>query len=139
MQIRFRRIVFTYLIVLIFSVCASVLRADVTGSLLGTVRDHSQAAIAGARVVVTNTQTNFSEETTSAPDGSYRFLALPPGTYKLTATGAGFRPYAAIGIEVKVNDQLRVDVTLEIGTVQEEVSVSANAVRVETETTQLGD
>ena len=39
MQIRFRRVVFTYLIVLIFSVCAGVLRADVTGSILGTVRD----------------------------------------------------------------------------------------------------
>jgi Carboxypeptidase regulatory-like domain len=139
MSNRTGRLFLSYLIVLIFLFTAASLRADVTGSILGTVHDKSQAAIAGARVVVTNTQTNFSLETTSAADGSYRFLALPAGTYKLTATAAGFRPYAATDIEVKVNDELRIDIAFEIGTVQEEVSVTANAVRVDTETTQLGD
>src|SRR5207237_2575251 len=47
--------------------------------------------------------------------------------------------YSATDNELKVNDQLRIDVTLEIGTVQEEVSVTASAVQVETESTQLGD
>jgi hypothetical protein len=59
------------------------LRADVTGSILGVVHDRSQAVITGASVVVTNVQTNFKSETTSAADGSYRFLALAAGHYKL--------------------------------------------------------
>jgi len=118
---------------------SGALRADVTGSVLGVVRDRTQAAVGGARIVVVNVQTNFSKETTSAADGSYHILALPAGTYKLTTTSAGFRPYTATDVEVKVNDQLRIDVTLEIGSVQQEINVVASAVQVETESTQLGD
>ena len=61
------------------SLASSLLRADVTGSILGVVHDRSQAVVAGAHVTVTNVQTNFTQETTSAADGSYRFLALPVG------------------------------------------------------------
>ena len=57
----------------------NILFADVTGSILGVVRDQSQAVVRGARITVTNTQTNLSEHTISAEDGSYRFLALPVG------------------------------------------------------------
>jgi hypothetical protein len=83
--------------------------------------------------------TNFSKETVTSADGSYRILALPAGTYKLTVTGTGFQQSVATGVEVKVNDLLHIDVTLEIGSVQQEVSVVANAVQVETDSTQLGD
>src|SRR5438552_5251692 len=115
------------------------LRADVTGSILGTVRDQSQAVIKGARITVTNTQTNLSQQTVSAEDGSYRFLALPVGNYKLNATNPGFEQFNATEIVVKVNDQLRVDISLTVGNVKEVISVAAGAVQVETESTQLGD
>src|SRR5215467_11206256 len=118
---------------------SSVLRADVTGSILGEVRDRSQGVVAGARIVATNVETNLSQETTSAADGSYRILALPAGKYKLTATGNGFRQFTATDIEVKVNDQLRIDITLDVGAITEQVQITANAVQVETESTQLGD
>jgi len=113
--------------------------ADVTGSILGVVRDATQAVVANARIVATNAETNFSKETVSAPDGSYRLLALPAGTYSVTATASGFQQYTTTNVDVKVNDQLRVDVTLQVGSVQQEVNVTANAVQVETETTQLGE
>src|SRR5436309_719768 len=106
------------------------LRADVTGSILGVVRDPTQAVVANARIVATNGQTNLSRETTSAADGSYRILALPAGTYKLTATAAGFQQYATTDIDVKVNDQLRIDITLQVGSVQQTVEVTASAVQV---------
>ncbi len=125
-------------IVMLFAV-PGVLLADVTGSILGVVRDPSKAVIKGAQVTVTNTQTNFSEKTLSAEDGSYRFLALPAGTYTLNVTAAGFEQFNDTGIVVKVNDQLRVDVSLTVGSVQQEVSVAAGTVQVETESTQLGD
>jgi hypothetical protein len=118
---------------------AEVLRADVTGSIQGVVRDRSNAVVSGAKVVAINGQTNFKQETVSGADGSFRILALPAGVYKLTVTATGFRAFTETNIEVKVNDQLRYDVTLDVGTVQEHVEIIANAVQVQTESTQLGD
>src|SRR5437762_9574484 len=133
------RIFFPILIVLIMLTSGALVRADVTGSILGVVHDRSQAVVAGARIVATNVQTNFSQETTSAADGSYRILALPAGTYKMTVTAAGFKQYNTTDIDLKVNDQLRIDVALEVGGVNEVVEITANAVQVQTENTQLGD
>src|SRR3984885_14239792 len=129
-----------YLIVsILFTFGAIMARADVTGSITGVVRDRAQAVVAGAKIQITNVQTNFTEVTTSAADGSYHFLALTAGTYQITANSAGFRSYTATDITLQVNDQLRIDITLQVGTVKEEVSVSASAVHVESESTQLGD
>jgi hypothetical protein len=125
------------LIFLVFSFCAA--RADVTGAISGTVRDAAQAVIAGARVSIVNVQTNVSQESTTGPDGAYHFLALQPGAYRITVTATGFQTYTNSGITLQVNDQLRADVTLQVGTVAEHVNVSASAVHVETESTQLGD
>jgi len=130
------------LCLLLLALCgfaATSLRADVTGSILGVVHDATQAVVAGAKIVATNPDTNLSRETTSAVDGSYRLLALPAGTYKLTATASGFQQYITTDIDVKVNDQLKIDITLQVGSVQQEVNVTANAVQVETASTQLGD
>jgi hypothetical protein len=118
---------------------AGIARADVTGSILGEVHDPSDKAIAGVHISVTNTETNLTQETVSGADGTYRFLALAAGTYKLKATGSGFRQYVATDIVVKVNDQLRIDIAMKVGSVQEEVIVAANAVQVDTQNTQLGD
>ena len=139
MQNRFKRGVSAVLLVLTMLCGPLVLRADVTGSILGVVHDRSQAVVAGARIVATNVETNFKQETVSASDGSFRFLALPAGTYKLAATAPGFRTFTTTDIDLKVNDKLSIDVALEVGTVQEEVRIEANAVQVQTESTQLGD
>src|SRR5271166_4733475 len=81
------------LVVVSMLLLPGMLLADVTGSILGVVHDPSHAVVKGARITVTNTQTNLSQETVSAEDGSYRFLALPAGTYKLNATLAGFQQF----------------------------------------------
>jgi Carboxypeptidase regulatory-like domain len=135
----YNRILLSISIVLIMLAGASVSRADVTGSIQGVVRDRSDAAVAGAHVTATNVRTNLQLEAISGADGSYRFLALPAGTYKLTVTANGFRPFAETDIVVNVNDRLTLDVTLNIGAVTEEVDVIANTVQVQTENTQLGD
>src|SRR6516225_3344468 len=103
------RVLRLLLIVLTLLVSANVLYADVTGSISGTVKDRSEAAVAGAKVVATNVDTNLATETVSSSDGSFRILALPVGTYKLSVSAKGFRPFAETGIVVKVNDQLRFD------------------------------
>ena len=127
-----------FLIVTLF-LAPAVLRADVTGSILGTVHDPSHAVIKGVRIRVTNTETNLSQETVSAEDGSFRFLALPVGVYTLNATLTGFQQFNTTNIVLKVNDELRVDIPLRVGNVKEELTVAADAVQIETESTQLGD
>jgi hypothetical protein len=121
------------------AISGQILLADVTGAILGTVRDSSDAVVASAKIVATNIATNLSQETTSSVTGEYRILALPVGTYKITVTAPGFRLYTATSIDLRVNDQLRMDVRLEVGSIQQEVSVVANAAQVETENTQLGE
>ena len=136
MGIRYFRV---FLFVLIVLASTKNLYADVTGSILGVVKDRSDAAVVGAKVIATSVETNLTHEAVSAADGSFRLLALPAGTYRLAVTAVGFRPFAETDIVVKVNDQLRIDVTLDVGQVTEEVQVTANAVQVQTENTQLGD
>jgi hypothetical protein len=113
--------------------------ADVTGSLNGVVHDRAQAVVVGAKITITNTETNQSQSAVSAADGSYHFLSLAAGTYKISASAAGFRPYSTNAITVQVNDQLKLDIIFDVGTVIEQVDVTDSLVRVETESTQLGD
>src|ERR1700694_2338760 len=103
--------------------CTAMLRADVTGSIFGLVRDKSQAVVAGVHVTVTNVETNLVKETTSGPDGEDRIMALPAGTSPSQASATGFQDFQATGIDVKVNDRLKIDVVLEVGTIKQAVSV----------------
>ena len=119
-----------FLVVLSFLAVSTTLRADVTGAIAGVVRDNSQAVVSGARVQVTNVHTNLTQETTSGSDGTFHVLALPAGTYSLTATATGFRKFTATNIDLKVNDQLHLDITLQVGSLQETVSVEANGTLV---------
>src|SRR5262245_1742705 len=127
------------LIVLIMLAGVSSVRADVTGSILGVIHDRSGAVVAGAQVVAINVATNLKQETASTADGSFRILALPAGTYKLTVNAKGFRQFVENDIVVQVNDKLTFDVTLDVGSVTDTVEIEANAVQVQTENTQLGD
>src|SRR3954470_287197 len=114
------------------------LSAAVTGNISGVIKDSSQAPVAHADVVATETATNFMRRVISDNNGEYRLLALPPGQYTVTATATGFEKFVTTGITLQVNDQLHLDVNLQIGTVREAITVEANSVQVETESTQLG-
>jgi hypothetical protein len=117
----------------------SVLMADVTGSILGVVTDPSAAVIQGVRVTATNVDTNLATEAVTDVAGQYRLLSLPIGSYKVQATFAGFQSFVATGIVLSVDEQRRVDIVLQVGATQQEVSVNAAALQVETTNTQLGD
>src|SRR5579871_6262636 len=123
----------------LFLVCfVSSLRADVTGSILGTVTDPSSAVLPGVVVTATNLETNLVRSTRSEATGQYRILALPAGKYKVEASLTGFQKFVETGIEVTVNEERRIDVVLQVGSVEQQVEVSAAAVQVESTNSQLG-
>lgn len=114
------------------------LHADVTGTILGTVRDQTGAAVPQVALTATNVDTNLRRETISNAMGEYRFLTLPIGNYKVQASAPGFESFVVTAIELTVNQEHRVDVTLALGSTQQQIEVSAAALQVETTVTQLG-
>lgn len=113
--------------------------AQVGGSISGTIKDQSGGVIPGAMVVMMNTALGTQVRTTSDGQGLYSFPNVPVGRYDLTITLDGFKPYKRTGLTVDTDSRLRVNATLELGSQSETVTVTENAVRVETASTQLGE
>jgi hypothetical protein len=109
------------------------------GSISGTVKDRTGAAIPKATVTATNTDTGVRQVVTTNSTGAYAFPGLPVGHYDVEITFDGFRPYRRASIMLDVNSALLVDAVLELGEVSETVTVNESAVRAETASTQLGD
>jgi len=107
------------------------------GTIDGNVMDSSQAAIAGALVTAKDQQTNFTRETTTNEVGGYILPGLPPGTYMITVSLAGFQSYTQTDIAVVPNTIRRVDVTLRVGTVAENVTVVATAAALQTDRAEI--
>jgi hypothetical protein len=103
-----------------------------TASLFGTVNDPQAAVVPGARVTVTNTATGLSRTTVTDTSGGFVFPLLPVGTYNLSVEQAGFRKYDRRGILLQANENVRVDAPLDVGNVQETVTVEALASTVDT-------
>ena len=112
--------------------------AQTNGSITGTVKDPSGASIAGATVVITNTDQGISRQMDTNSSGDYNQAALPPGKYDVAVTAAGFKKYQAKGIVLDVAQKARVDVTLEVGAATTEVVVEgSNVAQVETQSSEL--
>jgi Carboxypeptidase regulatory-like domain/TonB dependent receptor len=118
---------------------AALVWASITGSVSGIVTDPSDALVAGATVTAINTQTGARTVIKTDGKGFYNFPNLSVGTYDLQVTEKGFKQYTKKGIVVDANAAIRADVKLELGEVTQEVSVSSEAVHVETQSTQMGE
>jgi len=123
---------------LLFSALNSPVWAqDVTGTVQGAVTDASGARIASATVNLVNQGTQQTLTRTSSDSGDYYFNLVPPGQYTVSATASGFKTANAKNVEVAVNKSTRVDLALEVGSVQESVEVSAESVRIDTASAQV--
>ncbi len=125
---------FLFLCSLVFIASASLM-ADVTGSIQGYVRDSSGAVISGAHVTVTEVCDQLTAKHHHRYPRRLYFSRLAAGTYKINASITGFRQATLNDIDLKVNDELRYDLTLAVGGAQETVSVEANAIQVQTVST----
>ncbi len=115
-------------------------RADVNGTILGTVADPSGAFIRGANVTLSNPNNGVQRSTTTDNTGGYQFLLVPVGEdYVVEVAAAGFQKSVQSRITLQVNQSYRADFQLLVGTAAQSVEVSAAAVQVETTNTQLGD
>jgi hypothetical protein len=109
------------------------------GEILGTVRDSSGGVVSGAKVTVRGLGTNVQSSTLTTEQGNYSFPDLRGGTYEVSATVMGFRPAKSDALTLRVSDRLRMDLTLEPGQVDEQVTVEAGiAPLLETDTSTRG-
>jgi Carboxypeptidase regulatory-like domain len=112
--------------------------AQTTGSITGTVKDPSGAAIAGATVVVASPERGITREMATNSTGDYNQSGLPAGNYDVTVTASGFKKYQARGVKLDVAEKARVDVSMQVGTAATEVLVEGTAVaQVETQSSDL--
>src|SRR5262245_38146224 len=123
-----------------FLICASstLLEAQSTAQISGTVRDQSGAVLPGVEITATQTDTAVERTAVTNETGSYVFPNLAVGPYRLEAALPGFRTYVQTGIVLQVNTSPTINVILEVGQVAEQVEVQANAAAVETRSSTVG-
>src|ERR1700730_17258948 len=98
-----------------------------TTSLRGTIVDPSGKAVAGAAVVLANSESKIERTTTTEEQGEYQFLLVPPGNYRLTVTATGFRRHEQTDLQLLVNTPTTANVQVSIGGATETVTVSSEA------------
>jgi len=103
------------------------------GSVVGTVVDPSNAVVPRAAIIITNKATGLSRETTADDAGRYSLLSVLTGSYDLKVTAQGFRVATRTDVVVTINTVTRVDVTLEVGAVAEQVTVAASMAVLQTD------
>src|SRR5260370_41962482 len=108
------------------------------GSIVGSVRDASSGAVPQAKVTLTNLGTAEHRTTETPTSGSYEFVNLVPGQYKVEIEKAGFRRFSRDPITVEVQSAVRIDVTMQVGDVSQLVEVSAETPLLQTENATLG-
>ena len=106
-------------------------------AIVGTIADQSGAPVPGATVTATNQGTGLKVDTQTDGDGNYTFRNLQPGVYDLTTSLQGFRELKKTGIRLTAGNPIRQDLKLEVGTVAEAVTVTAEATLLQTEKADL--
>jgi len=107
------------------------------GTITGTVSDPTGALVANAPIQVKNTQTGTVYTGASSATGNFTFPQLPPGSYEMTVTVAGFKNFIRQNIVVQVTQTVRIDVPLEVGAATESVTVSAESSLLKTESSDV--
>ena len=105
----------------------------VSGSITGLVTDGSGSTVAGANVTITNQGTSVSTQVATTETGYYSVPNLIPGTYSVVAEAKGFKQFRVQQVTVNLNSIVRVDCQLELGSISESVTVSAEAALLKTE------
>jgi hypothetical protein len=117
---------------------ASLRAQSFTGTVSGTVRDPSAAAVARATVTLVHESTNQQRRQTTTDAGTFMYPELLPGTYRLEVEATGFKKYLRSGIVVAVQEQVVIDPELQVGGTAEEIEVKAETPLLQPTTSSLG-
>src|SRR5271168_1283541 len=128
---------------LCFCVCATLMSSPLAaqstfGSVTGTVVDATGAAVPGVAVTLTNSGTAQTQVVTTGADGLYTFVNLNPGEYRIDAEKTSFKHFKREHIVIEVQQSARIDVTMEVGAVNQTVEVTGETPLLQTTTTSLG-
>ena len=108
------------------------------GGLRGTVKD-AQGVIPGVSVSLVNDSTNVARETTTNAVGEFSFPAVDPATYTVRATVQGYKRFERKGVRIGTQAFLTLDIPLEVGAIEETITVTADAPLVETSNASVGE
>src|SRR5438105_2701042 len=109
-----------------------------TATLIGIVQDSTGAVLPNVTVSVTNRERNATQITRTNETGAYVLPALNPGNYSFTAESPGFKRFVREGVVLQLNQVARIDIRLDLGSIEETVEVNEAAPLVETETSSRG-
>ena len=124
--------------VVILSVPTAAVAQVATGSIVGTVVDASGQIVPGAQVTVREVNRNTTTTLATDAAGVYTAPFLVPGTYEVSVELQGFRSWIRRAIVLQVNDRLRIDASLEVGTVTESTTVQGESPLVRTDSSEVG-
>ena len=122
---------------LLLGVATESLSQQFTGNIRGAVRD-SDGVIPGVTVTLINEGTSVSRETMSNDAGEYNFPAIPPATYTIRTSLAGYKTFERRGVRIATQQFVTIDLLLEVGAVNESVTVTGDAPIVETSNASHG-
>lgn len=128
-----------FMLLLILATVPAVLAQGVSGRIIGTVVDSSGAAVVNAKVTVTNQNTGIGTSTTSNSRGEYQANNLPPGDYQVEIKAPGMQTTILKEIVVTVNNTTSVPGTLQVGTNNESVTVTAGGALIDPTSSSLGE
>ena len=117
--------------------CGAAAQSD-RGTIAGSVVDSTGAAIKDATVTLRSVDTGFVYTTKSTGEGVYRISDVRIGKYDVTVEAPGFKSSVQTGVQVQINTTAALNVTLQPGSVNEQVSVSADAPTLQTESSDVG-
>jgi hypothetical protein len=109
-----------------------------TGTITGRVADPTGATVANVQVKLAQVETNFQFGAVTNSEGIYRIQSLQPGTYQITFEASGFKRVVQRNVSLHTGDVLPINVTLEVGSVNESIQVTAQSTLLETETSSTG-
>ena len=125
-------------LIALFLILAPQAGAQDNATINGSVADNSGAVVPNAAVSITNTATTQTRDTTANSVGAFHFGNVGYGTYTLSATAPGFQKFTRTGIVVNVAQTLEENVALTVGSQAQTVTVEADALQVQTETSEIG-
>jgi hypothetical protein len=119
-------------------VAVALIAQTFTASVSGTVKDPSGAIVPGATITLTNTATNAKSVATADGSGNFVVLQLAPGSYAASVSATGFKQFVQTGIILSVSQQARLDVSLAVGQLSDQVTVEADASALDTTSSTVG-